>query len=199
MSVFVNAFNQPLTIQLDALQKALKYNVQLYSLLQTCETINIPDYYISAGCIAQSVWNWQDGNDPMFGISDIDFVYYDPDLSYEAEDLTLKRVRSALSESTVPVDVKNEARVHLWYAEHFGKDIEPYDSCESAINTFPATATAIGVRLKGRELDVYAPFGLNDLFGRIVRPNKTLIPKEVYEAKIAKWAAKWQRLTIIPW
>jgi hypothetical protein len=199
MSVIGNAFNQPLLIQLRTLQTALKYNVQLYSLLRKCGIMDMPDYYISAGCVAQSVWNWQDGNDPMFGISDIDFVYYDPDLSYEAEDLTLRRVRSVLSESTVPVDVKNEARVHLWYAEHFGKDTEPYDSCESAINTFPATATAIGVRLKGDELDVYAPFGLNDLFGRIVRPNKALITKEVYEAKAAKWTAKWQGLTIIPW
>jgi hypothetical protein len=44
-----------------------------------------------------------------------------------------------------------------------------------------------------------APFGLDDLFGLIVRPNKSLVDRNVYEAKAARWAALWPRLTVIPW
>ena len=61
------------------------------------------------------------------------------------------------------------------------------------------TATALGLRRdsKGKWI-VYAPFGLNDLFGKIVRANKTQITKEIYEKKVIKWRAIWTDLKIIP-
>jgi hypothetical protein len=42
------------------------------------------------------------------------------------------------------IDVKNEARVHLWYKSHFGYDIPPYHSVEEAMDSWPTTATAVG-------------------------------------------------------
>jgi hypothetical protein len=135
----------------------------------------------------------------MYGISDIDFVYYDYDLSFEAEDRAIKLVSEQLEPFGIAVDIKNQARVHLWYAEHFGYEIAPYDSVEAAINSWPATTTSIGVRLRGGELEVYAPYGLNDMFGRVVRANRVQITQKIYEAKVAKWTAKWDDLTVVPW
>jgi hypothetical protein len=191
--------NQLLTEQIVALHTALKNNEQLYAILSKCENVGLNDYYIAAGCVVQSVWNWQDHHDPMYGIKDIDFIYYDSDLSIEAESAVIQGISHELGQYNIPVDVKNEGRVHLWYDDHFGYGIEPYTSCEAAIDTFPTTATAIGVRLKCGELDVYAPFGLNDLFGRVVRPNKVQVTKEIYEAKVTNWTAKWNDLIVIPW
>ncbi|EPH61182.1 hypothetical protein D932_02950 [Enterococcus casseliflavus 14-MB-W-14] len=38
-----------------------------------------------------------------------------------------------------------------------------------------------------------------DLFSGIVRPNKAMISREVYEKKIEKWCSKWPELNVIGW
>ena len=82
------------------------------------------------------------------------------------------------------LDVKNQARVHVWYEQHFGYSIRPYQSLEEAINTWPTTATAVGIRRWNEEWKIYAPYGLNDLFGKIVRANKAQITQEIFEKKV---------------
>lgn len=121
-------------------------------------------------------------------------------LDIESENRVVLQVKQLYSDLGIEIDVKNQARVHLWYKDHFGYSIEPYTSIESAINTWPTTATAIGVRIeKNNEFKVYAPFGLNDMFGKIVRANKAQITKEIYDKKVSSWLSKWSDLMVIPW
>ena len=150
--------------------------------------------------IAQTVWNNAFGFAPEHGIADIDLVYFDAgDLSEATEHAHETRVRRAFSDVQAKFDVKNEARVHLWYETNFGVAIAPYTSTANAIGTFPTTATSIGIRPDGADVAVVAPFGLADLLGLTVRPNKTLVTREVYEAKTRRWRAEWPGLTIIDW
>jgi hypothetical protein len=72
-------------------------------------------------------------------------------------------------------------------------------STEDAIGTWPTTATAIGVRPSGRQLEVWAPFGTDDLFNLVVRPNRIQITPAIYEAKVARWAARWPSLVTLGW
>jgi len=182
------------------LAEILAANRPLYEIIEKSRGIGLADYYIGAGCIAQTVWNYFTGRDLMHGISDVDFVYFDnSDLSAEAESRVAARLAALTNPCGIKLDVNNQARVHLWYKEHFGYDIRPYDSVESAINTWPTTATSVGVRLEGDDLKVYAPFGLDDLFGMIVRANKAQITEEIYLQKVEKWVKKWPELVIIPW
>src|SRR5260370_40606051 len=74
------------------------------------------------------------------------------------------RLRCRFTRLSLKLDVKNEARVHLWYEEKFGYPIPPYRSTAAAIATFPTTATSIGVRWCGGRLECCAPYGLDDLF-----------------------------------
>ena len=97
------------------------------------------------------------------------------------------------------VDVKNEARVHLWYERRFGRNLEPYRSTGDAIATWPTTASSVGVRYDGHTFVVCAPFGLADLISMVARANKTIVTRDVYEEKVARWAAQWPQLTVIPW
>lgn len=160
----------------------------------------MPDCWLVAGVLAQTVWNDAFGLPSTHGISDIDLVYFDgDDLSEEAEARHSKRIRDLFFDLGMWFDVKNEARVHLWYAVKFGNAIAPYVSTEDAITTFPTTATAIGVQPGPGVLRVSAPCGLSDLLGLIVRPNKKQITQSVYDAKVAKWLALWPRLRVIPW
>jgi len=57
----------------------------------------------------------------------------------------------------------------------------------------------LALEKKNYEFKVYAPFGLNDLFGKIVRSNKAQINKQIYEKKVSSWLNKWPDLKIIPW
>ena len=192
-------YNCDIGTQRRLLYEILSRNAILLEVLRGARTLGLENYYIGAGCVCQTVWNFQNGLELMHGISDIDFVYFDEDLSYEAEDRVIKQVKQAFRGLPVEIDVKNEARVHLWYKEHNGYDISPYTSVEAAIDTWPTTATSVGVRLRDGVFEVYAPFGLNDLFGQIVRPNKTQITEETYIKKCRKWVSKWDTLTIVPW
>lgn len=162
--------------------------------------IGLPDCWLVAGCLAQTVWNDAFGLPAAHGISDVDLVYFDgEDLSAETEARHAARVRALFADLGLWIDVKNEARVHLWYAEKFGTSLEPYVSTEDAITTFPTTATAVGVQPRSDGLHVFSPYGLSDLLGLIVRPNKKQITRPVYEAKVKKWRAQWPDLRVVDW
>lgn len=197
----LNGFNLDVNAQLKVLEKIIMASEVINTVIERARELDFDNYYIGAGCIAQTVWNYLSNKPLDYGIKDIDFVYFeDKNLDFESEDRVISQVKRLFSDLKIDVDVKNQARVHLWYNSHFGSSIIPYDSLEAAINTWPTTATAIGVRKeKNHELKVYAPFGLNDLFGMIVRANKTQITKEIYENKVSSWTKKWPNLKVISW
>ena len=194
-----DGLNKDISTQINMLENIIMLNSNLKKILIKSKELKITDYYIGAGCIAQTVWNFLSDNPIDYGISDIDFVYFDLNLEESTENLMAQRVNTLFSDIKIPIDVKNEARVHLWYENHFGYKIEPYNSLEESINSWPTTATSIGLRIEEDRLKVYAPFGLNDLFGGIVRANKVQITEEIYNNKVNKWHNKWPNLTIIPW
>lgn len=192
--------NQHLTAQMEALWAVIDENHILREVLEAAIGLMPPNWYLGAGCIAQTVWNYICERDLMEGINDLDLVYFDAtDLSEETENAYLERVRKQVGAVSIHIDVKNEARVHLWYEKHFGYPIKPYSSLEDAINSWPTTATSIGIRRSREESVVYAPYGLNDLFAMVVRPNKKQITRERYEAKVRRWRESWPNLQIIPW
>ena len=97
--------------------------------------------------LAQTIWNLGCGQPAEFGLKDVDLIYFDEqDLSFEAEASHERRLRDLFQHLPIKLDVKNEARVHLWYEDRFGYAIKPYSSSADAIATFPTTATAVGVR-----------------------------------------------------
>lgn len=184
----------------DALATSLQSSPLLTSILDRWPELQLPDCWLVAGAVAQTVWNVASGRPPESDIRDVDIVYFDAgDLSAESEQRHEARMRSLFAGSSIEFDVKNQARVHQWYAAKFGRPIAPYRSVEQAVATFPTTATAIGVRPGPGGLEVCAPFGLGDLLALTVRPNKRQITRAVYEAKIARWRRCWPRLTVIEW
>ena len=193
-------FNENIKDQNNILKEIIMENAVLSTIIKKAPKLELKHYYIGGGCIAQTVWNYQNGLDLLYGISDVDLVYYDPsDLSYDAEDCVVKAGGVLFREAPLPLDIKNQARTHLWYEKSFGYPLNPYPCVEAAINSWPTTATSVGVRLIGQELVVYAPYGLNDLFGQIIRANKTQITETTYRDKADKWLKKWNTLTVIPW
>ena len=109
-------------------------NQVVKNVLDSAGGLKLPNWYVGAGCIAQTVWNKYHEYDLTKDITDIDLVYFDDnDLSYEAEDKIINAAKLKFSGIPISIDVKNQARVHLWYNKHFNYDIAPYSSIEDAI------------------------------------------------------------------
>ena len=182
------------------LGEVLRRHPVVAAILDRLPALGLPGGYLGAGAVAQTVWNAAHGFAPHHAVKDYDVVYFDADdPSAEAEEAVRRRVVEALADLDVPVDVTNEARVHQWYEQRFGVPLSPYRSVEEAIATWPTTATAIGVRLTDGRLDVCAPFGVDDLLGLVVRPNRVLVTEAVYREKSERWRRTWPRLTILGW
>lgn len=191
--------NKPLSEQVDGLINILLKNPYVNKILNGKPFPDGISWYLGAGCLCQSVWNWLSGRKITEGIKDYDLVYYDAgDISRGSEAEEQERVKNKFS-LPVEIEVVNEARVHLWFEEDFGKKIDQLKSCEDAINQWPTTATSVGINKIGSKYNVYAPYGLNDLFGMVVRPNKPSVIKWVYEKKVEKWTKIWPNLNVIRW
>lgn len=151
-------------------------------ILSKAHKLDLPDWHLCAGCLTQSAWNHRFNLPYDHGIDDIDLIYFDPsDLSEDAEEDAAQRARILFSNSKIRLDVKNEARVHNWYEGKFGVAIAPYSSLADAVASFPTTATSIALCKTDTTYEVIAPYGLNDLFDGIVRPNKVLVTQRSYE------------------
>ena len=109
-----------------------------------------------------------------YGIKDYDLGYFDDsDLSYEAEDAVIRRVKAAFDEPLrSTVEVRNQARVHLWFETKFREPYGPLSCTAEALERFASPTFAVGVRLESDDrLHIEAPFGLADLFALRLRPN----------------------------
>lgn len=158
----------------------------------------LPDTWLVAGCLVQSVWNVLTGRAIDHGIADYDVFYFDPDTSWEAEDAVIRKLTARLAHLGVKVEIRNQARVHLWYPAKHGLPYPPLSCSAGGIDRFLTQNTQIGVRRSGKGFDVYAPHGFDDVAKMIVRPNRAPNFSMVnYEAKAARWKALWPELTVI--
>ena len=193
--------NKNLAAQKKMLESIVLKNPVFKTILDRVPDLLLPNWYLGAGCVAQTVWNHISGYDLRSNISDVDLVYFDNnDLSFEAEAKKGRLAVEFFPDLPIPLDIKNQARVHLWYEKRFGYPIKPYLSVEEAIDSWPTTATAVAVRIDDQgSFNVYAPFGLSDLFGMIVRPNKVQITEKIYMQKVNRWRDFWSDLQVVPW
>jgi hypothetical protein len=171
------------------------------AVLERAPRLVVGDWWLTAGVLFQTVWNVLTGRPAGEGIRDADLFYFDPDTSWAAEDAVIRRGAELFGEIAVPVEIRNEARVHLWYADRFGTaPPAPLRSCAEAVDGFAAVCCSVAVTVDpdGRAR-AYAPYGYADLFGLVVRPNRRQAPREVYEAKAARWQRHWPELTVLPW
>lgn len=196
-----NPAQLPLDQQLTQLRAILCTNTTLVTVLTRAATLGLPNWYLAAGAVSQTVWNHMSGLPPDTGIADYDLVYHDDgDVSWDAEDRHIQRAAALFADLPhVDVEVRNQARVHLWYEKKYGIPCAPHASVEAGIDTWISTSAMIGIRLDGQEWSVYAPRGLSDFFNMVARPNTALGRKQEYDKKAARWKGIWDKLTVEPW
>jgi len=194
--------DRDLDTQAQALIQLLRANEALATGIETLAELHLPDWYVGAGAVVQTVWNALTDRPLSANISDLDLVYFDAtDVSKRAEQRVEARANELLGEAYPwRVDAHNQARVHKWYGDRFGREIDPHASTEAAIRTWPTIASCVAVRVRpDRTWSVYAPYGLSDLFTLRVQPNRVLVDQEVYDAKVQRWQSCWPELQVEPW
>ena len=117
------------------------------AILERWERLGLPQGWLVAGCLFQTVWNLRSGAPAEARIKDYDIFYFDAtDLGEEAERQVQARVQDVLGDLGVEVEAKNQARVHLWYAAHFGHPYPQLQSATDGIDRFLVPATCVGLR-----------------------------------------------------
>lgn len=159
----------------------------------------LPDSWLVAGCLVQTVWNVLTDRAIDYGIADYDIFYFDRDTSWQAEDDVIRRLNDTFRQARVPVEVRNKARVHLWYPEKHRLPYPPLHCSCDGIDRFLTKNTRIGLQRRKEGYDVYAPDGFDDIVNLIVRPNPgPNFSAENYARKTSRWKTLWPELTVLP-
>lgn len=180
------------------LGQILRRDENLMDVMRTVRALDLPDWRLFSGAVYQAVWNDVTGRPVGFGVKDYDIGYFDPDTSWDAEDVWIKRVAEQFAEPLrSQVEVRNQARVHLWAPEKFKEPFIALNNTDEAPARFVAPAFAVGVRLEADDtISVSAPFGLADVFDMVVRPNPQRGRAGGWDKIVEKLLARWPELTI---
>lgn len=169
------------------------------AILTAWPQLRLPDGWLVAGCLFQTVWNLRSGQPPQQDIKDYDIFYFDgSDLSAKAEAAVQTRVDRVLGHLGMSIEAKNQARVHLWYEAHFGHPYPRLRQAQDGIDRFlvPATCVAIRPANAGEGFEVYAPHGLHGLYAGVLTPNPLTDHRDLFRAKAASYQARWPWLRI---
>ncbi len=164
--------------------------------LKVLAELCLPDAWIGAGLLRNAVWDALSGlaqgsNSP----GDIDVVWFDAARPDAALDAAIEARLVALRPE-LPWSVRNQARMAARNGD------APYADVCDAIAHWPETATAIAARWTITGIEIAAPYGLDDLLARRIRPTphfassaaKRAIFAERVRAK--RWAARWPGLSV---
>ncbi|MCU4674248.1 nucleotidyltransferase family protein [Catenovulum sp. 2E275] len=168
---------------------------------QILDCINaLPNAWVGAGIIFQNVWNMQHGFEKNRFVKDIDILYWDDlDLSWESENHYIDLLAKSLPNLNIEWDVKNIARVHLWYEDRFGIAKKPYVSIQESIASWPVLGACMAMRMQNGQIEFIAPYGFQDMLSLRVRPNKILVNQKIYQEKADRWKMQWPKLTVEDW
>jgi hypothetical protein len=169
--------------------------------LERAARCRLPDRLIVSGVLYNAVWNHLTGRPSGHGVKDIDLFYFDAaDLSWEAEDAVIREAAALFDGLPAPVEIRNEARVHLWFEERFGQPYPQLASSAQALEYFAARTHAVGLRLDpAGKSELVAPFGLDDIFSFRLTPNRVLDNRRTYDEKTARARRNWPEIEVVPW
>ena len=168
------------------------------AILERSPRLEAPDWALAAGAVYQNVWNALTGRPPGYGVRDYDLAYCDPaDPSWDGEDAVITRAAALFADLEKPVEVRNQARVHLWFEAKYGEARTPLTSVEAAIAGYAAHAHSVAVRPGANgALEILAPHGLNAVFDMRIAPARRSAHTQAFRDKVARMRALWPELKV---
>lgn len=183
----------------EKLGRLVRSDAWMMDVLQVVRALQLPDCYVGGGLLRDLVWDGLHGGFQPGDVHDIDVAFFD------RRDLSREREREAQRllcgrRPSLPWEVVNQAGVHLWYLEVFGREVEPLQSTRDAVAAWPEPATAVAVRLSARDaVEVVAPLGLHDLMTGVCRRNPTRVDLAQFRLRVERKRvhSRWPRVTVI--
>lgn len=177
------------------LKDLLIKNEKIIDILKMLKTF-APQAYLAAGVIRNTVWAHLHDQSFSLDQTEIDVIFYDAnETNAELSNAIVRQLMQYYPDHIW--DVTNQATVHQWYKKDNGDGIEPLSSINHALSLWPETATAVAIRLlENNDLDIIAPFGLDDLFKLKLRWNDALVSRGVFANRVAskQFLKKWSKL-----
>ncbi len=162
----------------------------LMAALSDVRSLRLRSWAIGAGAVRDVVWNRLHGLADAPPVSDVDVVHFDPDRDDDGALEARLKARSPLR-----WEVVNQAVVHRWRPGR-----APYASLADGIASWPEVVTCVAVTLTddGR-VCVIAPYGLDDLFAMVARPNTRCPTSGAFAERMAKkrWGERWPLVQIV--
>lgn len=169
-------------------------NINNRTILEHWDDLNLPDGWLVAGCLFQTVWNVQAQRNPEDSIKDYDLFYFDPSSTTDgAEQKMQAHADRVLRDLGIRIEVTNQARVHLWYESYFGRPYEALRSSCEGIDRFLIPATCVGLRPGG----LYAPNSLDLIYDGVLALNPLTPHRELFQQKAESYQARWPWLRIV--
>lgn len=190
--------NAPLADQAAALADFVAGHPHLMPLLGLIRAWQLPDGWLVSGAIYQNLWNEITGRPPGTGVKDHDIIYFDDgDLSWEAEDRVIRRAAEAGRALGLELELRNQARVHLWFEGRFGFAVPPLECSLQSLDRYASTTHAVAARLdEAGRVEIAAPYGLRDIFALHLRPNRLLPNGPSHDAKCRRFLQHWPELSV---
>lgn len=164
-------------------------------LLRRLPALHLNQCHLTAGCLFQALWNHLSGRPVQWGVKDYDIFYFDDgNLSWEAEDAMIRKAGTLLADLGVHIEIRNQARVHLWYPDRFNAPYSPLHSARDGMDRYLIACTCVGIDVASGEL--YAPDGLDDLAAGRLRINPRFPQPAMFEAKARSYQQRWPWLVM---
>lgn len=165
-------------------------------ILKIIEGLELKDSWLAAGAVRNYIWNVVSGRSGFDDTTDIDVVFFDPDMSDEETQALERKLLSQYPQ--YQWQVKNQYHMH-----RYSPDTEPYHSTRDAIAKYPETCTAVALRQYQGKVDLFAPYGLEVISRLVVKPTPHFQASpsrmKLYRERLAKkdWLAKWPQLQVL--
>ena len=178
--------------------RIVRSDPDIAAILAAMRGFDAPDCWLVSGALFQTVWNALDNRPQGYGIRDYDLFYFDEDTNEEAESRWIDQAVAHFAFAMQEVQLRNQARVHLWYRDKFNVPEYPRlrSSCDG-VRHFLIAACMVAVRPRAdRTLELVAPIGVDDIFDRVLRPNPLWphVPRDAYLAKVSRYMRDWPSL-----
>lgn len=167
--------------------------------LRAGQSLRLESWGIGAGALRNLVWDHLHEHQVQSTLSDVDFAYFDVDNLDSARDKELQEILRMRCPG-LPWEVTNQAAVHLWFEGYFGHSVQPLESLEAAVASWPEYATSVAVTLTDKfDIRIIAPVGLDDLLSMRVRRNPARVSLDTYRQRTAekRYRERWPRVTVI--
>ncbi len=168
-------------------------------ILELLPALGLKDTWLVSGALFQSVWNSLSRRPITYGNEDYDIIYFDNrDLSWQADDRVIRRAVDLFKDLKIHIEVRNQARVHLWYKDKFGLPYPKLRNAVESLHQYPATVTRVAVQPSARGAPILrAPEGLEDIETFCVRrADCSRFWEKTFLKKAARWKTVWPEITI---